>query len=99
MGYNTTVIVMNDALGQIENDPEFGKKLAAAIRANGLRNKPVDVDAGYHGNAATVIETHHADFTAVVGVGGNTGIVLETFSTGRGPDREDLLKRLAGLKK
>lgn len=32
MGYNTTVVVYNDALDQIANDPEFGKKLVAAIR-------------------------------------------------------------------
>jgi len=32
MGYNTTVVVYNDALDQIESDPQFGANLAAAIR-------------------------------------------------------------------
>jgi len=31
MGYNTTVVVMNDALGSIEKDPEFGKNLVRAV--------------------------------------------------------------------
>jgi len=31
MGWNSTVVVMNDALGYIEEDPEFGTKLARAI--------------------------------------------------------------------
>jgi hypothetical protein len=97
MGLNTTVLVLNDALGQIEKDPEFGKKLAAAIKSHG--NAQVDVHAGYHCVAATVIETHHADMTAVVGVGGNIGLVIDTFDTGNGPERTDLLRKLAALKK
>lgn len=31
MGYNTTVLVLNDSLGAIEEDPEFGKNLARTI--------------------------------------------------------------------
>lgn len=77
MGYNTTVVVLNDALDQIRDDPDFGRKLYEAI-LKVQRGKPVDVSAGYHVNAATVIETHHADQTAFVAVGGNYGVVLET---------------------
>lgn len=79
MGWNTTVVVLNDALDQIKNDPEFGKKLAAAVSKLSLpagTHRPaygVDISAGYHGNAATAIETHHADITKVVLVGGNIG--------------------------
>jgi hypothetical protein len=75
MGYNTTVVVMNDALQEIASDPEFGKKLAAAICKMSIteKGKIVDVRAGYHMNAAHVVETHHADQTVVVTVGGNLG--------------------------
>jgi len=83
MGYNTTVVVLNDGLGDIERDPEFGKKLARAISAvnterylaeqAGRDFYGVDVSAGNHCNAATVVETHHAEGTAVVAVGGNMG--------------------------
>jgi len=75
MGYNATVVVMNDALGDIENDPNFGKNLVAAILQVSNRNgKIVDVVAGSHGNAAHVVETHHADQTAIITVGGNLGV-------------------------
>lgn len=83
MGYNTTVVVMNDSLSAIEQDPEFGKRLVAAI-LKVQRGQPVDVAA--HGkhmlccNAATVIESHHADHSALVKVGRNYGEVLEVES-------------------
>ncbi len=72
MGYNSTVVVMNDALHAIEDDPQFGKKLSQAIMTVS-RGNPVDVSALNHCNAATVIETHHADGTALVAVGQNYG--------------------------
>jgi len=79
MGYNTTVVVMNDALSFIEKDPEFDKNLARAIM-EAQRGKPVDVAArhanGIHCNAATVIESHHASHDEWVKVGGNTGSVI-----------------------
>ena len=83
MGYNTTVIVLNDAVDQIAKDPQFGKKLADAISSirtdqylteqAGKKYYGTDVSAGNHCNAATVIETHHADITKVILVGGNMG--------------------------
>ena len=78
MGYNTTVIVYNDALGEIEKDPQFGKNLVRAIgelsRASQSDRPTVDVPSGCHGNAAMVVETHHADSCALVTVAGNLGI-------------------------
>jgi molybdopterin biosynthesis enzyme MoaB len=76
MGYNTTIVVINDALNEIETDPEFGKKLAQAIRSMGYGNNDrIDVAAGNHVNAAHVVESHHADSSVVVTVGGNLGLV------------------------
>ena len=74
MGMNTTVIIMNDALGEIEKDPDFGKNLARAIKCWG--SLPLDVPAGHHCNAATVVEQHHCSFTVIVAVGGNYATVL-----------------------
>lgn len=72
MGYNTTVVVLNDALSYIRDDAEFGKKLHDAV-VSVSRGKPVDVTAGNHCNAATVIETHHADMASICVIGGNCG--------------------------
>jgi hypothetical protein len=77
MGWNTTVVVLNDALSFIENDPEFGKRLARAVRASvNSKDCPVRVSAGNFSSAALVIETHDADYEATIKVGGNTGRVM-----------------------
>lgn len=98
MGFNTTVIVMNDALHSIENDTEFGKKLATAILMFRPSQGRQDVSSGGHCNAASVIETHHANDTAVVAVGGNYGTVLGTHSdwVHHTPEsKEEILRDLA----
>lgn len=78
MGYNTTVVIMNDALGSIEKDPAFGKNLAyAVLQAVHKLNCPVRVGALGHSTAAKVIETHHADVNVLVRIGENTGSVVE----------------------
>lgn len=80
MGFNTTVVVLNDALSQIRDDPDFGKRLYLAI-LEVQRGKPVHVAAhgerSIHCNAAQVIETHHADHDVLVRVGGNRGEVVK----------------------
>lgn len=82
MGWNTTLVVYNDALAAIENDPQFGRKLADAVRELPARRHTgrthVDVPAGNHVNAAMVVESHHADTTAIVTVAGNLGICQAT---------------------
>jgi len=106
MGWNTTVVVLNDCIHEIEHDPDFGKKLARAITSlstqryiaeqQGRSFIGADVSAGMCVNAATVVETHHADGTALVAVGGNYGRELGTFYA-YGDEDEDvrLLKALA----
>lgn len=73
MGFNSTIVVLNDALDYIKEDPHFGKTLYEAILEQHLRGDYVDIHAGSFCNAATVIEQHHADFLVGVVVGGNTG--------------------------
>lgn len=89
MGYNTAIIVLNDALDMIRDDPTFGKNLHDAVigrerdpRGNRLiRDIPAySSKGGVFCNAASVIESHHADGTTVIAVGGNYGTVLhETY--------------------
>lgn len=81
MGFNTTIVVLNDALSYIEKDRDFGRKLAAAIHHVSVR-RPVEVPAedgngGFFMNAARVIETHPADETVTVEVGQNQGRVVK----------------------
>jgi hypothetical protein len=76
MGFNTSLIVLNDAIDAIEKDPEFGKKVAEAVLQlpHHKRYRPnhgVDISSGCNANAATVVETHHADYTVLLAVGGN----------------------------
>ena len=89
MGYNTTLVIMNDALHEIEKDQNFGKAVAEAIKSNGgQREGRIDISSGNHCNAAHVVETHHADSTAIITVGGNLGVVRSVSHGWRGTDEE-----------
>jgi hypothetical protein len=94
MGYNTSMIVLNDALHAIKEDHEFGAKVYDAVGQLNVYNRAtaagrprlsshlggVDISSGCNVNAATVIETHHADNTTLLAVGGNCASILhETF--------------------
>ena len=95
MGFNTTMIIMNDALHEIEQDKEFGKKVYdASISA--LRLGPTNIRSGMHSNAATIIETHHADLVKIIAIGGNYGQDLG-FVGSWSDSPEDYLRRLADL--
>lgn len=94
MGFNTTVVVHNDALHSIANDPEFGKNLADAINSLGYRDdkiKSVSASGEFMTccNAVEVIETHHADSVVAVAVGGNCGVELGYAGGYRAIGRDD----------
>lgn len=73
MGYNTTVVIYNDALNEIEKDKDFGKNLYDAIMRNVGSNKPELIHTGRM-SAGEVIEQHHSSFDVIVKIGGNTGV-------------------------
>jgi len=76
MGFNTTVVVMNDALHAIAEDKNFGKTLADKVIGVGFsfkKRSDLYVPAMNHVNAAHVIETHHSDGMHAVLTGGNCG--------------------------
>lgn len=88
MGFNTTVLILNDAFGEIEKHPEeFVEKLKPYVNGAGsdLRRERREHEVGHgdvtfavgnHGNAAAVIDVQHADATQVIMVGGNSATLL-----------------------
>lgn len=83
MGWNTGVIILNDALSTIEANPEeFTKNLLEAIR--NFRGESVNVAVGGHVNAAAVFHQSHADNTGVYALGGNHATrLLEVYNGGK----------------
>jgi hypothetical protein len=99
MGWNSTLIVLNDALSFIEKDFKFGKSVSDAIAEQHMTlGKRVDISAGNFGNAASVISQQHADLTQIVAVGGNHGSLLGmVLGGGRHHEQETQLKILKDL--
>ena len=78
MGWNTSLMIMNDALSNLETDRGFGKRLHSAIlQMGGSPQKPIDVPIGGHVNGCLVIESHHADHCIPILVGGNHAWPIE----------------------
>lgn len=96
MGWNSTIVVMNDALDGISKDSELGRKIDKAISSCSF-DKQVDISCGPYVRAMTVIETHHADNLVPVLLGGNTGHKINDIWLSRSVDDSelDLLKKLA----
>jgi len=97
MGYNTTVVVLNDALSAIMRDPAFGENLAKACAQPMLLGTKtmIEVPALNHVNAAHVIETHHADQLVPVLIGGNMGTPISGLHLGYRDTEVAMLKSLA----
>jgi len=75
MGFNTTVLILNDRLSDIEKDPEKFVKELSLMAGGGRAQGPAPHD--FHAASQSgIIETHHADQTSVILVGGNTATVL-----------------------
>lgn len=82
MGFNTTVLFLNDALHNLTADKEFPKKLYHAILDTGAHNpdRAIDVSILNHVNAVRVLGCSHADNMQIFGIGGNTGQLLGVVS-------------------
>lgn len=87
MGFNSTVIILNDYLHQIAEDKDFGRSLSDAILG-------LSVQREVHIPGATAIETHHADDVMVIAVGGNSGKNLGRGGHFRSTDLE-LIRNIA----
>ena len=94
MGFNTSVLILNDALHEIKEDKEFGEKLYYAV--GDLRH---GVSIRLPGSSTKVVETHHADAYSIVAFGGNTawplGVVYCSPRVGNEDGNVTLLRELA----
>lgn len=71
MGFNTSVVILNDSLGDIANNPErFVRELLDAIRGFGYAKHP------YVTGDTKVVSVEHADHKRIIAVGGNCGDIL-----------------------
>lgn len=89
MGYNTAAIIRNDFIHEIEEDPDFGKKVAQAVRANGDERF-----MRYHGQSFDILPSCHADYVQVIAISGNTIRRLGYGGSYRNDD-EAILRALA----
>lgn len=73
MGYNTVVLILNDDLTSVQKNAQKFCDGLAQEAGSALNRGPSPMDFFHqHG----VIETHHADDTSVILVGGNSATVL-----------------------
>lgn len=97
MGYNSTVLVLNDRLGEIERDPEaFVKEMINAIHRKGMTYGEAAV---FYPGQSSVISCAHADQVTVMAVGGNHATILGRVYNGGNHHTEEnqisILKRIA----
>ncbi len=94
MGFNTTILILNDRLGEIEKDAEYFVKEMCLQAGGGGNMGPAPLD--FHHSQSSIIETHHANQTAVILVGGNTATVI---GFARGYRHTELTARSASSKR
>lgn len=79
MGFNSTIIILNDCLHAIRDDKEFGQKIWDAVNKSYADQDCVTLYSK-NGNCGEVVHVHHADDVKLLVVGGNTGIDLGYFT-------------------
>jgi hypothetical protein len=79
MGFNSTVMILNDRMSEIEADPEaFVREMLDGINRIGYPYDHVD----FYPGQSTVMSCVHADMTTVLAVGGNHSTKLGQFYNG-----------------
>ena len=95
MGFNSSIMIMNDGLDQIEKNPEQFAEQVKKLICEGDPGQQVGV--GNHANCLELISCHHADMTSVSAVGGNCSNILGYSMFGHSTDaaKVEVLKDVA----
>src|SRR5690348_17262635 len=94
MGYNSALMICNDAMHEIDKDPAgWWQKASRALAEVSRRGSDGTFGHGSHANYFQAICNHHADQVSIVAIGGNQAKVLGYGSYRDSP--EELLKALA----
>lgn len=84
MGYNTALMILNDQLENIKDDPNFGRRIFDAIIEKTAEPNSKNFDSRYD-----LLQSQHADEDQLVVVGGN---MIQKFSDLSEKDAIFLLK-------
>lgn len=96
MGWNTGVLILNDAAHLMKADPpQFVENLERAMSEFHRRHGSVDFAIGNHVNGGTVFHQSHADNVGVYAIGGNTTSKFLEVYNGGDTNPPKLLKELA----
>lgn len=74
MGYNSGILILNDAIGQLQDDAilkEWWRRMEIAIISGAVGVSTIDIPVGNHVNASTLFHMGHADMTGIYALGGN----------------------------
>jgi len=95
MGFNSGILLLNDALFQLEDEnvrTRWFENLRGAINANQIGDIPV----GNHSNGSKLFHMKHADRSHLYLIGGNRTLELGGVHSYRHPDTQlDLLTEAA----
>lgn len=79
MGFQTTLVIKNDAINDIDSDPKgWWQETMSQIQGFFGKN-PKSYGFGSHSNGFEVASVHHADVTSVIAVGQNHSTVLGQY--------------------
>lgn len=77
MGMNTTILIRNDGLGELERHPDdFVRALNGMIQSF----QEGDISVGQHANPVQVMRTQHADVFRLYATHGNSIVELSKWS-------------------
>ena len=98
MGYNSTIMICNDVISEIEDDPGGWWKKAWAALMKCMSRGPVEFGHGCSVNGYTAVAQHHADTVSLIAVGGNYATVIwQGFRGNEGHHTKNQIVKLLAL--